>query len=417
MSVGDVATDWQFFERIVAAIHLAETKGAKVTWNERINQRQFDVVVRFKQGFYEYVTLIECKNLQRPVPVKEVEAFIIKSRDAGANKSVLISPAGFQSGCMEVAKRHKIDLLKLSKTIQIPDDLLTLEKYPTVGILSVQLVFDDPNKNRLVLPDENGRLEYLVTHSTVTSGLQSDSIRNIIWAHIQGRFPDYPPGDTQGAINTPGAVVKVPEFCEPPRPLMSIQFTVRIGSSRVLRDPSWDQGLVNRLHTIYELRDMINNRVASIEALGLRLGIDTVLETGKFYCNPLLGKNYYCERVVAGQARMWLLESYASGHLVQVNFLQSIRYQEHYVEINDVNETCRLQKMLQRVKEKTGATFPDPKNPGCKVGWGVYKMKPWHFVGLFGTRSEAEAELKRRGSGYSVAFGANREGTDDFIAD
>ena len=42
---------WQKFERVVAAIHLAQAKGASVTWDEHIDGRQFDVVIRFKFKF------------------------------------------------------------------------------------------------------------------------------------------------------------------------------------------------------------------------------------------------------------------------------------------------------------------------------------------------------------------------------
>ncbi len=48
---------WKKFERLVAAIHSAEQKGASVKWNDAINGRQFDVTIRFKEGFYDYLTV------------------------------------------------------------------------------------------------------------------------------------------------------------------------------------------------------------------------------------------------------------------------------------------------------------------------------------------------------------------------
>jgi hypothetical protein len=54
--------NWKLFEKIVAAIHHAESRGAKVVWNDKINGRQFDVTVRFLHGLYEYLTVIECKD-------------------------------------------------------------------------------------------------------------------------------------------------------------------------------------------------------------------------------------------------------------------------------------------------------------------------------------------------------------------
>lgn len=50
------------------------------------------------------------------VSVDKVEAFVTKARDVNANKAVLISSKGFQSGCFPVAERHGIQLLILSET-------------------------------------------------------------------------------------------------------------------------------------------------------------------------------------------------------------------------------------------------------------------------------------------------------------
>ncbi|MEY2501084.1 MAG: hypothetical protein QOI07_1418 [Verrucomicrobiota bacterium] len=409
--------DWNFFERIVAAIHLAESKGAKVTWNERVNRRQFDVVVRFEHGLYKYVTLIECKDYQRPVPLKEVEAFITKSRDAGANKSVMISPSGFQSGCLIVAKEHNIDLLRISKSVQIPEELLTADKQRTIGILEVELALGSTDSSRLRLPEDNGRLHYLVTHSIVTHNSERRRLADIIMAHVDRNISDYGEGETEALIHTRDSFVTVPDLCEKDTPIVAIHFVVKIGWSRVLRDRAWDQGLVNRLHTVYELYDVIADRRVTIHALGLRLGINTVLQTGRFYCNPTLGKNYYCERVASGQARMWLLESYASGHLIQVNFLQSTKYQDQYVEVSDEQDLERLRAMLQRVLRTAGGTFADSTNIGWKIGWAVFRENPRHFVGLFATQVEAEAQRRSHGNDYVVRFGSNREDSDDFIPD
>ena len=99
---------WKKFERVVAAIHVAEHSGATVTWNDHINGRQFDVVIRFKFQFYEYLTLIECRDEQRRVEAGDVDAFVTKSRDAGANKAIIVSSSGFQSGAKTIAERHNI---------------------------------------------------------------------------------------------------------------------------------------------------------------------------------------------------------------------------------------------------------------------------------------------------------------------
>src|SRR6185369_6780888 len=115
---------WKKFERVVAAIHRAEAKGAAVSWNDNINGRQFDVVIRFKFQFYEYLVIVECKDHCRPVEAKEIDAFVTKSADAHANKAVVVSSQGFQTGAVDVAKKHNIELFTLTEVQAMPEDIL-----------------------------------------------------------------------------------------------------------------------------------------------------------------------------------------------------------------------------------------------------------------------------------------------------
>ena len=82
---------WRKFERLVAAIHVARQNGATVIWNDKINGRQFDVTIRFDAGFYDYLTVIECKNYSTAVKAEKVEAFITKASRAKANKAIMAS--------------------------------------------------------------------------------------------------------------------------------------------------------------------------------------------------------------------------------------------------------------------------------------------------------------------------------------
>ncbi len=102
---------WEHFERLVAAVHRAADEGADVRWNEKINGRQFDVVVRYTKGLYNFLIVVECKDYKTPVPVSDVEAFVTKSRSAKANRAIIASSCGFQSGAAKVAREHDIVLL------------------------------------------------------------------------------------------------------------------------------------------------------------------------------------------------------------------------------------------------------------------------------------------------------------------
>src|SRR5438445_7421105 len=93
---------WRKFEKVVAGIHILVDKGATVKFNDRIRGKrtgrkwQVDVSVRFLQGFYSHLTIIECKDRSKRVPIDDVRAFITKMNDIGANKGVLASASGFQ---------------------------------------------------------------------------------------------------------------------------------------------------------------------------------------------------------------------------------------------------------------------------------------------------------------------------------
>jgi hypothetical protein len=59
----------------------------------------------------------------------------------------------------------------------------------------------------------------------------------------------------------------------------------------------------------------------------------------------------------------------------------------------------------------------DPVNIGWLKGFGVFRMEPWHFAGLFHTRQEAEQTRDEFGPGYEVAYGSHRRDSDDFVVD
>jgi hypothetical protein len=115
--------DDEYLERLVAGIQAVSTGGADVRWNEELNGRQFDVVVRFKMGTLQYLVLIEVKNRTRKAGAEDLDDFVTKARDQNANKAVFVTTAGFQSGAIEVAKRHGIEIFTLTfdeKDIRLP---------------------------------------------------------------------------------------------------------------------------------------------------------------------------------------------------------------------------------------------------------------------------------------------------------
>src|SRR3546814_15284430 len=124
-------SDDEYLERIVAGIHVVTMEGAEVIWNEKINGRQFDVVVRFQVGTLRYLVLIEVKNRSRKVTAEHIESFVTKARDQNASKTVVVSAAGFQSGAVLVAERHGVDLFTVTfdeSKIRLPSEMTRSEE-------------------------------------------------------------------------------------------------------------------------------------------------------------------------------------------------------------------------------------------------------------------------------------------------
>src|SRR5712692_1105934 len=159
---------WKKFERLVAAIHAAEMKGARVAWDEKIKGRQFDVVIRFRIGSYDYVTGIECRDKKRPVSAEQVEALVTKSSDAGIDKAVMASSSGFQSGALVVAERHNIGLYTLQTSTEVPEEIPDSEVIPVLRIHGIGLRQTEPPGWR-DLPEHRNLPEYLAVNLTVSS--------------------------------------------------------------------------------------------------------------------------------------------------------------------------------------------------------------------------------------------------------
>lgn len=73
-------------------------------------KRQIDVLVREKIGQYDIKIVIDCKDYKHPVDVKGVEEFAGLLDDVGAQKGVLVCPAGFSRSAKTRAAGLQIDL-------------------------------------------------------------------------------------------------------------------------------------------------------------------------------------------------------------------------------------------------------------------------------------------------------------------
>jgi hypothetical protein len=108
--------DWKRLEQIVCNIQRTVAPNAVVTHNERVlgrskQRRQLDVTVRQTVGLEDLLIVIECKDLQRPVTIKEVEQFIGLFEDVSASRGVMVSSSGYTKGARAKAAEQGIRLL------------------------------------------------------------------------------------------------------------------------------------------------------------------------------------------------------------------------------------------------------------------------------------------------------------------
>jgi len=98
---------------------LKDNPETKIKRNKKLRDsegdlREFDVIVNASSNSYPIVIAIECKDYNRKVERKEIEAFITKCSDfPQINIKIFVSSKGFQSGAIKTAKRFGVLLYTL----------------------------------------------------------------------------------------------------------------------------------------------------------------------------------------------------------------------------------------------------------------------------------------------------------------
>jgi hypothetical protein len=86
---------------------------------DRNKHIQFDISIEVRGSLKPeapcLIWIVECKHENRKVPVDEIEEFRDKLRQVGAHKGTVVSKAGFQQGCIEIAKASGIGLMTVDK--------------------------------------------------------------------------------------------------------------------------------------------------------------------------------------------------------------------------------------------------------------------------------------------------------------
>jgi hypothetical protein len=78
-------------------------------------EHRIDVAVRFSKHEFSCLWIVECKLWARNVPKEKVLTFQSIVEDVGADKGIMLSEKGFQSGCFTCASSTNILLSSLSE--------------------------------------------------------------------------------------------------------------------------------------------------------------------------------------------------------------------------------------------------------------------------------------------------------------
>ena len=340
--------DWQEFEVLVAAVHRLASSGGTVKWDEQINGRQFDVTIRFTHGPHKYLTVIECRDTATPLQVADVEAFITKARGVNADKAVVVSSSGFQSGAITVAQKEGVALLVVKEKHEQPRVPSDAERILAANFYDLVVKFDDGED--LEFPD-GPKLQYLAAHTHIIEPAgERRSLDDILTAWAKAHGPDgfgeelYSVDLREGSTYQDNSGHKCPGVSQ-------LSFRARFVDAYSSKSiPALDFQLQQSLAKKWVLARPDGSTVYESYFTDLCMGLWTEVEVGKYYSNPALGFYYRCEAISRGIVTWVLVESYQHGNLFQSRFTAKVEFNIQYIPVTKKAKLDELEKLYKRLR-------------------------------------------------------------------
>lgn len=332
------------FEKLTAAVQAAERQGAVVKWNEFIDGRQFDVTIRASDPGENYLTVIECKDSDYHIPVKEVEAFITQSKDAGASRAVMVSASGFQKGARRVAEKHGIELLELTEVREIPERFLEGPVVTTLNISNIR-VRRQPDRREMSLSDHPEALDLLLAYTRIETQGENLSLRQAL-DRVSRQLQECARRDEQTRN------IRFPEDSRilfPGNPhwiafnLITVNFKW-IPVRRVKTSPGVDPIVFEQS---YNIRDSLTGEIRTISGWDFDHGFATELTPGRFYRDPVLRVNYACIDVKADDVTLVHLETEQHFFQIMMSMVGDKGIGKKLIPIEDAGEIVRLKALLE----------------------------------------------------------------------
>ena len=128
--MSDDDLEWRDYERVVEHIYgtLGRASGIEVVCTgpsckvpgKSGSKHQIDVLTSHSDGVHTYKTAIECKHWKKKVGKAPITKLAFILADAGIDKGIIVSKAGFTPDAVKVSKHENISLVELRTPL--PDD-------------------------------------------------------------------------------------------------------------------------------------------------------------------------------------------------------------------------------------------------------------------------------------------------------
>lgn len=352
-------TDDEYLERIVAGIHSVTSDGADVRWNQKINGRQFDVVVRFELGTLRYLVVIEVKNRTRRASASDVEAFVTKAGDQNANKVVFVSAAGFQKGAIKVASRHGVELFTVGfnedKASIPPEATVFVREFenhpadevprleigePTLvsAIEEIRLTYSDGTSHEV--PSERTQMAYYVERTHTADGRTlADLIEKAKWATPMAEKAVSAAID----VKPPMQILPPDEYFFPRGRIADIRMKIVGRMARPLTGNVLMETTMFRSPVVYTNATTGEVTELTLEQLPLN---NEPLQEGNFYFqfNPL--RYFYCAKIEGSIVTWEMIESFQCAELIRGTFQADAVYGAFYIPVSDRKIIQRLERRL-----------------------------------------------------------------------
>jgi len=122
-----MAEDWRGYQKEAAAFF--RTMGFQASIDAKVTgvraTHNIDVWVTFTRYGLNHRWVVECKHWKSAVPKEKVMALASVIQDVGADRGILLSESGFQSGAFQAAEKTSITLTSLEDLrLKSEEDLL-----------------------------------------------------------------------------------------------------------------------------------------------------------------------------------------------------------------------------------------------------------------------------------------------------